>query len=121
MYRVCVKRHFDAAHALRGYQGKCEALHGHRFSVVACVECSELDEIGLALDYGVLKRALDGVLSRLDHRNLCELAPFDTLNPSSEHLARYIYRELARVLMPYKLLQVQVYESPDAWVVYQED
>ncbi len=30
MYQIRVKRHFDAAHALRGYQGKCEALHGRR-------------------------------------------------------------------------------------------
>ena len=35
MYQVMVETHFDAAHFLRGYQGKCEALHGHRFRVVA--------------------------------------------------------------------------------------
>ncbi|NLE89434.1 MAG: 6-carboxytetrahydropterin synthase QueD, partial [Dehalococcoidales bacterium] len=29
MYLVNVERDFDAAHYLRGYQGKCENLHGH--------------------------------------------------------------------------------------------
>ncbi len=35
MYEISVEMDFDAAHALRGYQGKCEKLHGHRFKVVA--------------------------------------------------------------------------------------
>ncbi|MFB0559347.1 MAG: 6-pyruvoyl tetrahydropterin synthase family protein, partial [Dehalococcoidales bacterium] len=30
MYQITVEQHFDAAHFLRGYHGKCEALHGHR-------------------------------------------------------------------------------------------
>ena len=35
MYQVSVEQHFDAAHYLRDYHGKCENLHGHRFKVVA--------------------------------------------------------------------------------------
>jgi len=121
MYRVHVRRHFDAAHALRGYKGKCENLHGHRWEVVACVRSSGLNDIGLAYDYGDLKHALDGVLDGLDHRNLCETPPFDQLNPSSEHIARTVYAQLKARLQGVELLHVQVYESPDAWVTYQED
>ena len=31
MYQVSIEQHFDAAHYLRDYQGKCESLHGHRY------------------------------------------------------------------------------------------
>ena len=58
MYQISVEKHFDAAHFLRGYQGKCEALHGHRFRVVVRVESSLLDDIGMAYDFAELKRHL---------------------------------------------------------------
>lgn len=120
MYTVSVRRHFDAAHALRGYQGKCERLHGHRFEVVVSVQRAQLDEVGLSLDYGTIKQELDAVLVALDHTNLNELAPFTTSNPSSEHIAAYIYDRLSARLGG-SLSQVQVFESPDAWVTYTPD
>ena len=45
MYKISVEQHFDAAHFLRDYHGKCENLHGHRFKVVVTVEADELNEI----------------------------------------------------------------------------
>jgi len=44
MYQVSVEAHFDAAHYLRGYGGKCEALHGHRFKVVATLRAGKLNQ-----------------------------------------------------------------------------
>jgi len=118
MYQVRVRRHFDAAHALRGYEGKCEALHGHRYEVVVCVEAEVLDHTGLACDFTILKRALDSVVTRLDHSYLNELAPFDSMNPSSENLARFVFDELVPVIKGARLNSVEVWESPDAWVTY---
>ncbi len=120
MYQVCVRRHFDAAHALRGYQGRCENLHGHRWEIVACVESGTLDEIGLAFDFAELKRVLDGILERYDHHNLNETPPFDEINPSSENIARTIYQALRQALPDLHLVHVQSYESPDAWATYRE-
>ncbi len=48
MYQIIVEHHFDAAHFLRGYQGKCEALHGHRFRVVVKIKASGVDDISIA-------------------------------------------------------------------------
>lgn len=118
MYQVRVRRHFDAAHALRGYEGKCEALHGHRYEVVVCAEAEELDETGLACDFTILKRELDSVVERLDHTCLNELPPFDSVNPSSENLARFVFDELVSVIEGARLSSVEVWESPDAWVTY---
>ena len=67
MYQISVEQHFDAAHALRGYQGKCEALHGHRFRVVVKIKASQIDDIGLAYDFTVLKQQLRDILYKFDH------------------------------------------------------
>ncbi len=123
MYEVAVEQHFDAAHFLRGYQGKCEALHGHRYRVVAKVRASQVDEIGLAYDFTVLKRHLAGILSRFDHTCLNDVPPFDKVNPSSENIASTIYSELALKLAgdPVSLSCVEVWESPDSWIAYRPD
>ena len=118
MYQVRVKRHFDAAHALRGYKGKCEATHGHRYEVVVCLEADDLDETGLAYDFTALKEALEPIIHRFDHAFLNEIPPFDELNPSSENIARVIYEGLQQFIEGAHLHSVEVWESPDAWVTY---
>lgn len=121
MYRVNVRRHFDAAHGLRGYEGKCENLHGHRWEVVVCVRATELDAVGMACDFTLLKRELDAVLAGFDHRNLNETPPFDRINPSSENIARTIYEALTKRLPQVQLAYVEAWESPDAWATYSPD
>ncbi len=121
MYRIHVRDHFDAAHYLRGYQGRCEALHGHRWEVVVALESTRLNELGLAYDFTDLKRLLqEKVLSRLDHRCLNDIPPFDRINASTENLARVIFGWLQEALdVPsVRLAYVEVYESPDSWVRY---
>lgn len=121
MYHVHVRRHFDAAHGLRGYRGKCENLHGHRWEIVVCVRSTALDDKGMAFDFTVLKRELDAVLEHLDHHNLNEIPPFDCINPSSENIARLVYDELKKRLPEVDLAYVEAWESPDAWAAYLPD
>ena len=123
MYEIAVENHFDAAHFLRGYQGKCEALHGHRFRVVARINASKLDEIGLAYDFTELKRHLNDIISRFDHSCLNEVPPFDKINPSSENIAATIYNELKLKVAgaPVSLSCVEVWESPQSGVAYSPD
>jgi len=123
VYQVSVEQHFDAAHFLRGYPGKCEALHGHRFRVVVKVKASGVDEIGMAYDFVVLKQHLASLLSRFDHTCLNDVPPFDKINPSSEHIASTIYDELKLKLAgaPVILSCVEVWESPQQGVAYSPD
>ena len=122
MYTISVEKHFDAAHALRGYKGKCETLHGHRFRVVAKIKATELDDIGLAYDFTELKAKLKTIIDRFDHTTLNDNPPFDKINPSSENLARTIYDELKTALKeaPAELMAVEVWESPNSGVEYRE-
>jgi 6-pyruvoyltetrahydropterin/6-carboxytetrahydropterin synthase len=119
MYEVSVREHFDAAHALRGYKGKCENLHGHRFEVEVTLRAEGLDDIGLAYDFTDLKKHLRELLARLDHTSLNDVPPFDRINPSSENIAATIYGELQQRELP--IYSVRVYESPQTCVTYIPD
>jgi len=119
MYQVSVEGHFDAAHFLREYGGKCENLHGHRFKVVVSLKATRLNKIGLAYDFVELKRHLGEVLARFDHTSLNEVPPFDKINPSSENIAVTIYDELkGRFSGGVTLSSVKVWESPESCVTY---
>ena len=92
-WKLTVRAEFAAAHCLRNYGGKCEATHGHNFGVELCVSGDRLaPDTDILVDFTVLKRDLKDVLELLDHKHLNEVTPFDTVNPSSENLARFIYR-----------------------------
>ena len=123
MYQISVEQHFDAAHFLRGYRGKCEALHGHRFRVVAMVKADELDDVGLAYDFVELKHHLGDILARFDHTCLNDIPPFNEINPSSENIASTIYDELKMKLAraPVSVSCVEVWESPQSGVAYSPD
>jgi len=123
VYTISVEQHFDAAHYLRGYQGKCEALHGHRFGVVARLEAAQLDDIGMAYDFTLLKQHLGEILGRFDHTCLNDVSPFDEINPSSENIAATIYQELGPKLAgaPVSIVCIEVWESPQSGVSYRPD
>jgi len=123
MYEISVEQEFDAAHALRGYEGKCERLHGHRFRVVVTISASRLNEIGLAYDFTVLKRQLGEVVGRFDHTSLNDVSPFDRINPSSENIATTVYDQMKSLLSgaAVSLEKVEVWESPTSRAEYRGD
>jgi len=111
-YRVSVVRGFSAAHALRGYKGKCEKLHGHNWKIKASLTAAKLDKTGMAMDFTDIKSALDGVLAKLDHSYLNETSPFDKINPTAENIAEYILCGLSKkIKKPVKVSEVEVWES----------
>ena len=94
MFEVSVEETFAAGHALRGYRGKCENVHGHNYRCQVTMEGEQLDSIGLLVDFVELKRTVHSVLDRLDHQWLNDYPPFNEINPSAENMARYIYDEV---------------------------
>ena len=124
LFEVMIERNFSSAHQLRGYKGKCENLHGHNYRVEIYARGSELDNIGLLVDFGELKEAADEVVAYLDHRNINELPPFDVeLNPSAENLARYILERVASRVGDdrVKVYKVRCFETPTSVATYQVD
>jgi len=96
MFQVSVDESFSAGHALRGYKGKCENPHGHNYKVRITIEGPALDSIGLLYDFTHLKRVMREIIGGVDHIYLNDQAPFDTINPSAENLAKYFFDETKR-------------------------
>jgi 6-pyruvoyltetrahydropterin/6-carboxytetrahydropterin synthase len=90
-YRLSIQDGFAAAHRITGSGGKCESLHGHNFRVTLEVKGDQLDETGMLVDFGVLKKILQAVLAELDHTDLNEHEAFSGSSPSSENIARFIW------------------------------
>lgn len=131
MFEVSVEETFSAGHALRGYRGKCENIHGHNYKVQVTLRGPELGSIGLLFDFKDLKDAIHATIRKLDHQFLNEVPPFDSINPSAENLARYFYEEVGRVLAengpqgnpsaPCSVKQVTVWESDTTTASYFAD
>ncbi len=123
VYEVYVKSHFSAAHCLHGYPGNCSRIHGHNWIVEVFVRCSELNELGIGIDFGDIKSAVREVLAKLDHCDLNELAFFQKANPTSENIARYLHGELSRLINSpgIKVSRVKVAETPGAGAFYWEE
>lgn len=58
MFELVVGEHFDAAHFLRGYTGKCAKVHGHTWQVEIRVQGEKLNECGMLVDFAFLKEKL---------------------------------------------------------------
>jgi 6-pyruvoyltetrahydropterin/6-carboxytetrahydropterin synthase len=97
-FSVMKEQDFAAAHFLRQYHGGCEQLHGHNYIVRLHMGCDELDSDGMVADFCRLRDVLREVLGRFDHKLINDVPPFDALNPTVEHLARYIAEECAAQL-----------------------
>jgi 6-pyruvoyltetrahydropterin/6-carboxytetrahydropterin synthase len=121
MYTISVQAHYDAAHYLRDYQGKCARLHGHRYVVEVALQSPEVGASGMACDFGDLKAHLKELAERFDHQNLNEIPPFTEVESTAENQARYFYDELRKRLPAHLaggLLYARVWESPSAWAQY---
>ena len=123
MFDVEIRRTFSAAHQLKGYDGDCRNLHGHNYSVVVHVAADKLNDIGIALDFKLLKAALDEVIGAYDHHNLSELPEFQAVNPTSEVLAMTIYRQMGAKLDDgnIRVTSVRIGESENSAITYSEE
>ncbi len=137
MYQIQAEGHFDSAHFLAGYNGKCRNIHGHRWKVTAAVCAKNLVEEGqtrgMVLDFSDLKSALRELTDEMDHALIYEdgtlkettvaalkeegfrLIPVN-FRPTAENFARYFFDALAAKDLP--VVRVEVYETPDNKAVY---
>jgi len=106
---------FEAAHVLPFHPGKCARLHGHsyRFEVAVAGPLAERGPTaGMVLDFDEIATLVEPlVIDRLDHSSLNDLMP----NPTAEHIALWIWDELAERLP--QLVEIVVWETPTACAV----
>lgn len=106
---------FEAAHRLPNVpEGhKCARLHGHSFRVQVHVEGPVDPQSGWVMDFADIKTAFKPLMDQLDHHYLNEIEGLE--NPTSEVLARWIWRRLVDLL---PLSQVMVRETCTSGCVY---
>lgn len=123
MIDIFIKTHFSGGHHLRDYPGNCENPHGHNWKVKVQVRAHKLDELGMGIDFKTLKKHVNRVIDDLDHCNLNDHPAFQDRNPSSEHIAMFIFDQLQGELTTdrYKLQSVQVRETDSSGVIYSGD
>ena len=121
MFKVTISTHFAASHQLHGYEGACQALHGHTWKVEVSIRTEELDEIGISFDFKALKDMTNEIIDRLDHKHVNDIPPFDKINPTAENLGKYIYNEL-KIMLPSnaEMAEVTVWESDNYALTYSE-
>ena len=121
MYTVSARAHYDSAHYLEDYEGKCSRVHGHHYVVEAAISVRELGRHGFAFDFVDLKRELRALADELDHHLLNDLPQFEGMSTSAEVQARYFHDRLRERLPPLQaegLAWVRVWETPTSWAQY---
>ena len=120
MYELKVVTRFAAAHQLTMVGTKCENMHGHNWKIEVYVIGENLDDAGVLVDFGVVKKHLAKIMDMFDHKYLNELPPFANKQPSSENIAHLIASELQQRIdnSAISVSRVTAWESDDAGATY---
>jgi 6-pyruvoyltetrahydropterin/6-carboxytetrahydropterin synthase len=106
----------ESAHRLPNVPAghKCARVHGHSFRVEIHVRGAVDERLGWVVDFADVKAAFEPLFQRLDHHYLNDVPGLE--NPTSENLARWIWRELEPALP--QLSRVVVHETCTSGAVY---
>ena len=106
---------FEAAHVLPHHPGKCSRLHGHSYRFEVALEGPlQVDgpAKGMVFDFDEITSVVKpAIVERLDHASLNDFMP----NPPAEHIALWIWNELASRLRG--LREIVVWETQTACAV----
>jgi len=131
MYRVTREIRFCYGHRLLNYDGKCRHLHGHNGRAVIAVAGTQLDELGMVMDFSRIKRVVTAWINdTLDHKMLLHkddpLLPLLRekgepvyvldVNPTAENIARLIYDYASAQGFP--VAEVHLWETDDCFATY---
>lgn len=138
MHILRVSESFDSAHFLSGYQGKCQNIHGHRWTVEVEVQSETLKKEGhlkgMVVDFGDLKKDLKNIVKVLDHSLMIQkgtmreetlkclyednfkISVFD-FRTTAEEFSKYFYELFNK--KDYDVKRVSVYETPNNVAIYE--
>lgn len=139
MYYLKTNSSFDSAHFLKGYEGKCSNIHGHRWTVEIEVGSESLQENGntrgMIVDFSELKNDLNSITDALDHCLIIEAGSLKEttkaalldenfkiveldFRPTAENFSKYFYEKMEK--LGYAVRYATVYETPNNCATYQK-
>lgn len=93
MLTVTIKNQFESAVKLYDYDGDCANVHGHTYSISATFY--NLDENSdMVVDYFEAKTWVEKAIAPLDHNFINNVEPFDTVSPTTENIAKWLYKQI---------------------------
>lgn len=139
MYTLKTSASFDSAHFLKGYEGKCANIHGHRWTVEIVVCGEDLEKSGscsgMIVDFSRLKDELKEMVNSFDHCLIIEtgslkektlealveenfkLVQLD-LRPTAENFSKYFFDAFSD--KGYTVKECTVYETPNNCATYSQ-
>lgn len=113
---VCKRFQIEAAHRLPNVPAghKCARLHGHSFHIELVVTGPVGEESGWVMDFADIERTFKPLYQQLDHHYLNDIEGLE--NPTSEHLARWIWERM-KLKLP-GLSTVSVSETCNSGCIY---
>lgn len=139
MFRITAEHSFDSAHFLKGYNGKCANIHGHRWRVICEINGDALENqgecTGMLVDFGDLKQALKSITDPFDHTLICEKESLKKttqnllkeegfsivevdFRPTAECFAFFFHQEIKK--KGFSVYSTTVYETPTNCATYSE-
>jgi 6-pyruvoyltetrahydropterin/6-carboxytetrahydropterin synthase len=138
-YRIAKSFTVESGHLLTKHPGACRFPHGHSRTIEIIVAADTLDARDMVCDFADLKLAAADTVARYDHTFALNSADpacaalqlaygdrvltFENTDPTTEVLAREIYRTVQEKLRPHtalRLERVRVTETATAWAEYWE-
>lgn len=132
MYQVTCRLDFCYGHRLLNHSGKCRFLHGHNGRAEITLVNNQLNEFGMVMDFGDIKRGIqDWIDENLDHRMVlhqddpaipwmqAQGEPVFIIphNPTAENIARLIYDQAMSLGIPVQ--RVRLWETPRCHATYE--
>jgi len=134
MWYVTKQLDFCYGHRLMNYEGKCKFPHGHNALVEIVCKSDKLDDRGMVVDFGDIKRVVKEFIdTNWDHKMLLRrddplveefqkrgdpVYLFDE-NPTAETFAKHLYEMSKEKGLP--VHEVRFYETPNSAAVYREE
>ena len=115
---------FDAAHHLPEYDGDCSRIHGHTWKIIVEFDYEQVNKIGIATDFKLLKKKIKGLLP--DHQYLNSFYG-DGFRPTCENLCEKFFHEITGNYALWwpegnvQLYSVKLYESESSYVEIIQD
>lgn len=133
----CTRRiEFDAAHRVIGHKNKCQFLHGHRYVLEVTAQSSELDNLGMVMDFAEMKKIIsEWINNNLDHTLILHIKDkplgdyiagytgqniyYLDQNPTAENIALHLKVAIIPKLFinnTIEIIKIKLYETPNCFV-----
>jgi 6-pyruvoyltetrahydropterin/6-carboxytetrahydropterin synthase len=98
-------------------------MHGHNYFIEVFIGSETLDEQGMVMDFGDIKKIIDELLGSFDHKHLGvvpegwtgnseHIIPLPFMATTAENLAKYWGSLIQEKVKPLKLVKIDVHETP---------